>query len=740
MLSSFLIRMETGMRSIGFVFLVAMAFQVVEAQVPLVFKTGERPADSRLGELRNLNGYFPFTPVASAGEWPERQADIKRRILVSQGLWPEPQKTELNAVIHNRLEMDDYTIEAVYFESIPGHYVTGSLYRPNSGSGPFPVVLCPHGHWPDARFYDATEAKARQYIADGAERFESAARNHIQARCVQLARMGCVAFFYDTTGNSDSVQLGHRPTKSEHLDTREDWGFFGVQAELRLQNMMGLQTWNSIRAIDFLLQQPDIDSSRVGVTGASGGGTQSMIIAAIDERITAAMPCVMVSTAMQGGCTCENAPLMRIGQGNIDIAAAIAPRPLGITAADDWTRELQTKGYPQLKQLYEMLGHRNRLTAAFHTHFPHNYNHVNRTVMYSFFNRHFKLGFKEPVLEKDFKLLGKNELSVWNAQHPAPTEISVGDSHEIQLLKIATAENKRLMSSLVAGLEADPDSFQEAVGNGWRTILGRTIDQTGNVTFEALQTSDSNNVSITAGQLNHTEAAEQLPAVIVRQDTQQSRGVVVWVSANGKSGLWNGDSLIDPVSKLVKKGFTVLSADLFGQGEFVTEGETAEAQRMWYQRGANETWKRFAGYTYGYNHCLFARRTHDILTMLKYAHSIAKDTDVYLMGQGKIAGPLALAATSQAGTSVHKTVVDLKGFEFQSVDSVTDPMFVPGSVKYLDVAGLLSICAPNAVWVANLNNTEIPAAVFKAARAEDKLQFVDDVSVDLLFRSLKPIF
>lgn len=718
------------------VFVAAATMQLVTAQQLAVGEEHEeRPADSRLGELQNLNGYFPFTAVDSPEAWAKRRTEIKRRILVSQGLWPLPQKTGLNAVVHSRRKMDGYTIEAVYFESLPGHYVTGSLYRPTTGTQPYPVVLCPHGHWADARFYDAGESKARRYIADGAERFMNAGRNHIQARCVQLARMGCAAFFYDTTGNADSIQLGHRPADSEHLDTKKNWGFFGVQAELRLQNMMGLQTWNSIRALDFLLQQPDIDSSRVGVTGASGGGTQSMIIAAIDERITAAMPCVMVSTAMQGGCTCENAPLMRIGQGNIDIAAAIAPRPLGITAADDWTKELETKGYPDLKRLYEMLGHKNRLTAVFHTHFPHNYNHVNRTVMYSFFNRHFELGLEEPVLERDFKLLTRNELSVWNEQHPAPAGNRVGDTHEIRLLQMATAENERLMASLVTGLETNSDSFHEAVGKGWQTILGRRIDQVGKVTFDSVQASERNNASIAIGRLNHTKLAEQLPAVIIRPLAQQdSKGVVVWVSDHGKSELWKGESLIGPVARLVQNGFTVISADLFGQGQLVANAHSADAQRMWYQRGADQSWKRFAGYTYGYNHCLFAKRTHDILTMLKYARSIAPGEELHLMGLGKIAGPLAVAALSQAGTSVDKTVVDLKGFQFQNVDNVAHQMFVPGSVKYLDIGGLLATCAPAAVWVSNLPDDEVATAAFAAAKATDRLQVVEDVSIDLLLQ------
>ena len=85
-----------------------------------------------------------------------------------------------------------------------------------------------------------------------------------------------------------------------------------------------------------------------------------MILGAIDERIAASMPCVMVSTAMQGGCTCENAPLLRIDQGNIDIAAATAPRPLGLTAADDWTIDLKMSGFPDLQNVYQDDGGRRQ--------------------------------------------------------------------------------------------------------------------------------------------------------------------------------------------------------------------------------------------------------------------------------------------------------------------------------------------------------------------------------------------
>ena len=158
-----------------------------------------------------------------------------------------------------------------------------------------------------------------------------------------------------------------------HMSGADRWGFFSPQAESHLQNIMGLQTWNSIRALDFISTLDEVDTDRLAVTGSSGGGTQTFMVSAIDPRIKVAMPAVMVSTAMQGGCTCENACLLRVGAGNVDFAAMFAPKPLGLTAADDWTVEIETKGFPDLKALYTLLGQEDNIHLEAHLQFPHNY-------------------------------------------------------------------------------------------------------------------------------------------------------------------------------------------------------------------------------------------------------------------------------------------------------------------------------------------------------------------------------
>ncbi len=687
-----------------------LVMSITVTGVTLICSSAEEVSNNALSEkqdvraktLRNLNGYFPFKPVESIKQWSERKEAIRRRILVSQGLWPMPTRVDINAVIHGRIERDDYTVDRVFFESAPDHYVTGSLYRPKGKRGPFPAVLSPHGHWSQGRFYDAGEQLIEREIQSGAELDEVGGRFPIQARAVQLARMGCVVFVYDMTGNADSVQIEHRPARWNHLDRQSEWGFMSVQADLRLQNMMGLQTWNSLRAVDFVTTLEDVDSNRIGVTGASGGGTQTMILAAIDERISASMPCVMVSTAMQGGCTCENAPLLRIDQGNIDIAAAFAPKPLGLVAADDWTVELQEKGFPDLVHLYHMLGKRNHLSGAFHTEFKHNYNLINRREMYAFFNRHFGLGIKEPIVERYYEPLLREEASVWTEQYPAPNGSRVGDAHEINLLRVATEDSESQIAKIVDQVSQDGKPFDKVIGGGWSTILGRTSEQVGEVRWDGEADWEAASL-VKRGQLIRMIDHEQVD-FLMWQPTHQSVGVAVLITNGGLKDFETSGPSSTLRDRLLKKNYSVVGCDLLQQSD-----DTEKKQPMWYQPNGDQGWKRFSGYTYGYNHSLFVKRVHDVLTVIGYLKQKGQDP-THLIGLGQVAGPITVAARSQMGDLNVNMVVDLDDFAFANLKTHDHPMFVPGAVKYLDVDGLLALCAPSNVAVLNHSGNLFPTA------------------------------
>ena len=661
-----------------------------------VLPENQIPNDRRLGLLKELSGcYFPFKVPKSNQQWEQRKADLRRRILVATGLWPMPEKTPLNPVVYGRVERDDFTVDKVYIESYPGHFVTGLLFKPKHVMGSLPGVLCPHGH--GGRLQDYGEKGIREQIVRGAERFEGSGRYPKLARCAQLARMGCVTFIFDMIGYADSVQVPRRVAHSfgkqrPEFDTKENWGFYATQAELRLQSIMGLQTWNSIRALDFLCGLPEVDSERIGVTGGSGGGTQTILLCAIDPRPAVAFPNGMVSTDMQGGCTCENCSLLRIGTGNVELAALFAPKPQGMTAADDWTKEMMTKGYPELIQLYSMLGAQKNVICHPLTHFPHNYNYVSRALMYSWFNKHLKLGLEEPVVEEDWPPLTEAEWTVWDDEHPRPADDT---DHERRLLRYVTRQSDKQIAALNPTDAKSLARFREIVGGAFETIIGRTLNQIGPVTCQHIEDIDLDGYRYRKDILRIGRHGEELPVItFLPERTSPNKQVVIWLNGQGKGALIDRRGRIIPeIRQLLDSGMTVLSADLLYQGEFLSDGEPLTQAR------ASTNPRAYAGFTFGYNHPLFAQRVHDILTLIAFAHSDQFGAEcIHLVGVNG-AGPWVAVAMAVTGNEVDSAAISTEGFRFANLPSYRDVNFLPGALKYGDLPALLALSAPKWLWI-----------------------------------------
>jgi dienelactone hydrolase len=690
---------------------------------PRVLPEGKAPADARLQPLKDLNGYFPFDVPATREAWEKRAEELRRRVAVATGLWPLPERTPLNARIWGRAERPDFTVEKVAFESVPGHFVTGLLFRPRGKAGRFPAVLSPHGH--EGRLWDYGK-NVRRMIAEGAERFEGSGRMPQLARCATLARLGCVVFIHDMLGYADNVQIpstvAHRFSKQRPgLDSPDRWGFFSVQAELRLQSILGVQAWNCLRALDFLTGLPDVDPSRIGVTGSSGGGTQTILTCALDPRPVVAFPQGMVSTSMQGGCTCENACYLRIGTGNVELTALFAPKPQGMTAANDWTREMMTKGLPELEKLYALLGAKGNVFCKNHVHFPHNYNYVARATMYALFNKHLKLGHEEPIVEEDFEPLTAAEYTVWDAEHPKPAS---GEDVEVAFLKGLAEASDRQLAAL------PPDRRREVVAGALDVMIGRRLPPAGAVTREKVEKQDRGDFWQFKDLLRVPAHAEELPVTSFHPKGRDWNGkVVVWVDGDGKAGLFGAGGGPRPeVKKLLDAGFSVLGADLLYQGEFLADGKPLREQPV------VKNPREFAGFTYGYNAPLFSRRVHDVLTLVSFVvHDEHAPREVVLVGANG-AGPVVAAARAQAGGAVARAFVDTRGFRFAKLASYRDPDFLPGALKYGDLPGILALSAPHGLGLAGEGGRvpEAVAAAYAAAGQPDAARPVEGSLVEAI--------
>jgi dienelactone hydrolase len=333
--------------------------------------------------------------------WEQRANRIKQGIIEGMQLDLMPEiEGDFNALISNKRVMDGYIIENIAIESFPGFYITGNLYRPTEDKKKYAAILSPHGHMKDKRF-----------------------TKDVQLRCAVLARMGAIVFAYDMVGFGECNQVNHR-----------------------MPIALLLQTWNSRRILEYLLSRPDVDPEHIGMTGGSGGGTQTFVLTAIDERITASAPTVQVSAHFFGGCVCESGmPIHKSTDhqtNNVEIAALCAPRPLLlISNGADWTRNTPRIEYPYVQKVYALY---NAEHKAENVHLPtekHDYGYSKRTAAYNFFAHHLRLnsgnipyddGYKEDFVT----LLSVEELRAFNEINPRPENLLEGDEAVMKYLDI----------------------------------------------------------------------------------------------------------------------------------------------------------------------------------------------------------------------------------------------------------------------------------------------------------------
>jgi hypothetical protein len=306
------------------------------------------------------------------------------------------------------------------------------------------------------------------------------------------------------------------------------------------------------------------------------------------------------------------------------------------------------------------------------------------------------------VIERDFDPLPPEQLTVWDGQHPAPQ--AADPNFERRLLAWFTEDAHRQ----ILAAAATPEGLRNCIRPAVEVLIGRTLANAGDVAWELHDEQNRGEFLERTGTLLNKTHGEEVKLVGLCPK-QASGRVVIWLGDEGKSALRNADGSWKPaVLKLVQAGAAVVGADLFLQA-----GEPVKQTRV----VANP--REFAGYTFGYNHTLFAQRTHDVLSivsLLRHAEAgpCPKPKSVAVAGWRSV-GPIVAAAGALAGAAIDRAAIDTQGFRFGKLLDYRDPMFLPGGAKYLDLPGLLALHAPRPLWLAGEGSE--PAIITAAYRA-----------------------
>ncbi len=572
----------------------------------LLAKAAVPENDIRQTEVAGYKTHFTLKEYTSRQQWEARKEELRNQILSAAGLLPMPAKAPLNPRVVRRFDHADFSIEVVLIETLPGYFLGGDLYLPRHRRSPSPGVLVPHGHWKRGRL-------------------ENQPSYSVPALAINLARQGYVAFAYDMVGYNDTRQTPH--------------SFGGPAETLWSFSPMGLQLWNSIRVVDYLQSLPEVDPHRIAATGASGGASQTFLLAAVDDRVGYAAPVNMVSAYMQGGDPCEEAPGLRVGTFNVEIAAMMAPRPmLIVSASKDWTRHTPSEEYPAIRSIYRLYGLTRNVQNA-HFNAQHNYNRASREAVYRFLARHLQPGVPSSAL----------------------VDRAVAVPTDEEMLAFPKGDLPPDMIGL-------PGVFQ-----AWKSVA-----------------------LFSAGSLQHNETRESLRHAMGVEWPTETEGTIqanrVWVGRSGKgdrvTGTWfpgEGDPIL-----LVHPGGSAaaLKSDVLppllqtGRPVMVLEPFSSGALRLHKQR--------WDGYFLSYNRTDAADRVQDILTAMSYLESHTDATPT-LVGV-KEAAVWCVFAAAVAPEEV-EVMGDLNGF-IGSDEDFRDRFFVPGIQRAGGLAAALQL-VPN---------------------------------------------
>ena len=470
-------------------------------------------------------------------DWQQRQDKVKE--LLQDIIGPFPQKTPLNSKVLGVLKKQNYRIEKIVYESMPGNYVTACMFIPNNRDGKTPAVIYCSGHSSNA--------------------FRSATYQRV---ILNLVEKGFIVLAFDPVGQGERLQY-FDPSLGESLigGPTLEHSYPGAQCFIAGRSLARYMIWDGIRTVDYLLSRKEVDPKRIGITGRSGGGTQSSYIAAFDDRIFAAAPeCFITSLRRlwqtRGPQDAEQNFYAGISRGidHADLLLAHAPKPalMITTTRDFFSIQGARETASEVRRGYQAFDADDNFMMVEDDN-VHASTKKNREAMYAFFQKYLNLPGSSQ--DDDVTLLTDKELRVTST---GQVSTSLGGETIFSL-------NKKETAVQLADLE-NARNNNAAFLKDVRSRLGKLLEipkdfKSLPVCFAGRYNRDDYSVEMfyTNGQGNY-----QIPFLLFVPKKNNRQEIILYLDPKGK-----GDQAVPEkdIDKLVKQGFTVLAPDLLGYGE-----------------------------------------------------------------------------------------------------------------------------------------------------------------------------
>jgi dienelactone hydrolase len=467
--------------------------------------------------------------------------------------------------------------------------------------------------------------------------------------------------------------------------------------------------WNSIRAVDFLCSLPDVDKRRIGCTGASGGGTQTFMVTAVDDRIKVAAPVNMISAHMQGGCLCENAPNLRVDTYNVEIGALAAPRPLLLVSATRaWTVNTPREEYPDIRSVYGLFDATDRVHCV-QFDAEHNYNKDSREAVYAWFGKWLLRSADEARFrEQPFEVEKREDLLVLSDGKLPERAIT---KQEFVEQRIAAAE--RQLQELKPRSRGNLGRFRRVLGAALAHALCVAEPAATDVVVTKMGERIHEGVTCQRLRIERNGKGEAVPAMLfVRTGPKRKGPGVLVVHPEGQAAVADVQGMRPGplVERLLQQSRVVLAIDCFLTGESVPPESRTKAIAD-------------TRYFNTYNRTDLSNRVQDILTALAYLAARPEVSRRQLVGLDE-AGLWVLLARGVA-RNVDASVVDAAGFDNGDDNSFLQRLATPGIRRAGDVRTAGALAAPSRLLVHNTAgrlNVRWISDVYTAAGARDRLR------------------